>query len=81
MNCQLTSTPEYQQNLNALASWCRLRMMDYAKKKGLTYNQALNSLFRKNKAEQIKELDSVVDEKYHSSQEPKFQLLQSNRVA
>lgn len=74
MNAATINSPKVQEHMKKLGTWCRLRIMNYAEKKNMTYNQALNSLFRKNKEEQVKELDSVVDEKFHSSKEP--QLLQ-----
>lgn len=64
-------TPEEKIYLGRLARWTRLRYMDYAKKKDLTYGQALNHLFRKNGSEQTKELDETVDPEFHSSKEPK----------
>lgn len=56
--------------IQRLTKWARGRYINYAKKKGLTYNQAINHLFRRPFEDQKKELDLTVDPEFHSSKEP-----------
>jgi hypothetical protein len=72
-------TESEKQYLEELMKWQRKRNMNYATKKGMSYRDALNYLFRRSFEEQRLELDRVVDPEFHSLKEPKTK--SSNRPA